>query len=47
MDINTLRIVITLVSLIGFLCIVVSAYRPSRKELQELHGLSVLEDREP
>ena len=47
MDINTLRIVITLVSLVLFLCIVISAYRPSRKDAQQMHALGILEDREP
>jgi len=45
MDINTLRIAITLVSLIAFLWIVITAYRPSRREAQERCALSILEDR--
>ena len=46
MDINTLRIVITLVSLVFFLWIVISAYRPSRREAQELRAMSILKDSE-
>ncbi len=47
MDINTLRIAITLVTLATFLFIVVSAYLPSRKKQLEEEGRSILEDREP
>jgi cbb3-type cytochrome oxidase subunit 3 len=46
MDINTLRIAITLVSLILFLGIVISAYRPSAREAQEMRALGILEDGE-
>jgi len=45
MDINTLRICITLATFAAFLGIVFWAYRPSRKrELDEV-GRSILEDR--
>jgi cbb3-type cytochrome oxidase subunit 3 len=47
MDINTLRIAVTLVSLVLFLWIVICAYRPSRREAQESCALGILEDREP
>jgi hypothetical protein len=46
MDINTLRIAITLLSLGLFLWIVIRAYRPSRKEVQEMRALGILEDSE-
>jgi hypothetical protein len=44
MDINALRITVTLVSFAGFLWIVWRAYRPSRRELLERQGRRVLED---
>ena len=47
MDINTLRIGITLASLAAFLGIVFWAYRPSRKHKLDQQGRSILEDREP
>ena len=47
MDVNTLRIGITLATLTAFLGIVFWAYLPSRKrELDEV-GRSILEDRDP
>ena len=47
MDINTLRIMVTLVSIAAFLFIAVRAYLPSRKELLEREGRSILEDGAP
>jgi len=47
MDVNTLRIGITLVTMIAFLGIVLWAYRPSRKRELDQQGRSILEDREP
>ncbi len=44
MDINTLRIGITLASLAAFLGIVFWAYRPSRKQELDDVGRSILED---
>jgi cbb3-type cytochrome oxidase subunit 3 len=44
MDINTLRIGITLVTLAGFLWIVYRAYQPSRRAELERQGRSILED---
>ena len=46
MDINTLRIGITLVTFAAFLFIVVNAYLPSRKKKFEEEGRSILEDRD-
>ena len=46
MDLNTLRIAVTLVSLAGFLWIVFEAYRPSRKPELDRVGRSILEDSE-
>ena len=45
MDINTLRIGITLASFAAFLGIVYWAYRPSRKRELDDIGRSILEDR--
>lgn len=44
MDINTLRIAVTLATFAAFLFIVVSAYMPSRKKRLEEEGRSILED---
>lgn len=44
MDINTLRIIITLTTFGAFLGIVFWAYRPSRKDRLESIGRSILED---
>jgi cbb3-type cytochrome oxidase subunit 3 len=44
MDINTLRIAVTLVSFAAFVFIVVRAYLPSRKQQLEHEGRSILED---
>jgi cbb3-type cytochrome oxidase subunit 3 len=46
MDINTLRIGVTLVSLAAFLYIVFWAYRPSRRHTLDRQGRSILEDNE-
>jgi len=46
MDINTLRIAITLVTFVAFVFIVVRAYLPSRKKQLEQEGRSILEDGE-
>ena len=47
MDVNTLRIAVTLVSFAGFLWIVWRAYRPSSREQLERQGRRVLEDDAP
>ena len=47
MDINTLRIAVTLVTFAAFLYIAFTAYMPSRKKQLEREGRSILEDREP
>jgi len=44
MDINTLRIAVTLVTFAAFLLIAVHAYMPSRKKQLEREGRSILED---
>ncbi len=44
MDINTLRIAITLVTFAAFLFIVVRSYLPSRKELLDREGHRILGD---
>ena len=45
MDINTLRIAVTLISFAAFVGIVIWAYRPSRRQALEEQGRSILEDR--
>ena len=47
MDINTLRIAVTLATFAAFIFIAVSAYMPSRKKTLEAEGRSILEDRDP
>ena len=47
MDINTLRIAVTLVTFAAFLFIAFTAYMPSRKKHLEREGRSILEDRDP
>jgi len=47
MDINTMRIIVTLASLAAFLGIVLWAYLPSRRQGLERQAMSILEDREP
>ena len=47
MDINTLRIVVTLVTFAAFLFIAVRTYLPSRKKQLEQQGRSILEDGAP
>ena len=47
LDVNILRIGVTLVTMIAFLGIVFWAYLPSRKRQLEQQGRSILEDREP
>ncbi|MEW6688862.1 MAG: cbb3-type cytochrome c oxidase subunit 3 [Pseudomonadota bacterium] len=44
MDLNTLRIVVTLVAFAAFLGIVWWAYAPSRREALERVGRSIVED---
>lgn len=44
MDINTLRIGVTVATFAAFLCIVFWAYRPSRKGELDQVGRSILED---
>jgi len=46
MDINTLRIAVTLVTFAAFLFIVVRAYLPSEKSQLEREGRRILEDGE-
>jgi len=47
MDINVLRITVTLVSFAAFLAIVIWNYRPSRKQELDQVGRSILEDDQP
>ena len=47
MDINTMRIIVTLASFAAFLGIVLWAYLPSRRQVLERQAMSILEDREP
>ena len=47
MDINTLRIIVTLATFAAFLGIVLWAYLPSRRQGLEREAMSILEDREP
>jgi cbb3-type cytochrome oxidase subunit 3 len=47
MDINTLRIAITIVALATFVGITVWAYLPSRKHALDEQGRRLLEDSEP
>jgi len=44
MDVNTLRIAVTLISFVAFIGIVVWAYWPSRRRGLEQQGQSILED---
>lgn len=44
MDVNTLRIGITLASMVAFFWIVYRAYRPSRRAELERQGRSILDD---
>ncbi len=44
MDINTLRIAVTVITFAAFLGIVFWSYRPSRKQDLERQGRSILED---
>jgi len=44
MDVNTVRIGVTLVTFVAFLCIVFWAYRPSRKRELDAIGRSIIED---
>jgi hypothetical protein len=46
MDINTLRIAVTLVTFAAFLFIAITAYLPSRRKRLEQEGRSILEDRD-
>ena len=47
MDINTLRIGVTVATFAAFLLIVFWAYRPSRKKQLDDVGRSILEDGQP
>ena len=47
MDINTLRIAVTLATFAAFLFIAITSYMPSRKKQLEREGRSILEDRDP
>ena len=44
MEINTLRIAVTLASLVAFLGIVLWSYRPARKPVLDLEGRRILDD---
>ena len=44
MDVNTLRIGVTLATMLAFLGIVLWAYLPSRKRQLDQQGRSILED---
>ncbi|MGH8764620.1 MAG: cbb3-type cytochrome oxidase subunit 3 [Burkholderiales bacterium] len=44
MDINVLRIAVTLISFAAFVAIVFWTYRPSRKQELDQVGRSILED---
>jgi cbb3-type cytochrome oxidase subunit 3 len=46
MDLNVLRIAVTLISLAAFLAIVFWAYRPARKPMFDRQARSILEDDE-
>ena len=47
MDVNQLRIAITLAAFAAFAWIVVWAYLPSRKRFHEEEARRILEDRDP
>ncbi len=47
MDVNTVRIAVTIVTFTAFLVIVFWAYSPSRKQKLDRIGRSILEDGEP
>ena len=47
MDINVLRIAVTVVTMVAFLGIVFWTYRPSRKSMLDRQARSILEEREP
>ena len=47
MDVNSLRIAVTLFAFTAFVWILVWAYLPSRKRTQEERGRSILEESEP
>ena len=46
MDINVLRIAVTLITFAAFLAIVFWAYRPARKPVLDRQARSILEDDE-
>ena len=47
MDLNTLRVIVTVATFVAFLGIVLWAYLPSRRQGLERQAMSILEDREP
>lgn len=47
MDVNQLRIAITLLAFAAFVWILVWAFLPSRKRLHEREARRILEDRDP
>ena len=47
MDVNTLRVIVTVATFAAFLGIVLWAYLPSRRQALERQAMSILEDREP
>jgi cbb3-type cytochrome oxidase subunit 3 len=47
MDINTIRIAVTVAAFAAFLGIVLWAYAPSRRQRLERQGRSILEDNAP
>ena len=46
MDINLVRIVVTMAALSAFLCIVAWAYAPARRRALDEQGRRILEDRD-
>ena len=44
MDVNTLRIIVTLAAMSAFLAMAVWSYLPSRRAALEDHGKSILEE---
>jgi F0F1-type ATP synthase membrane subunit b/b' len=45
-DVNSLRIAVTVIAFAAFLWIVLWAYLPSRKKLLDEHARRILEDRD-
>jgi cbb3-type cytochrome oxidase subunit 3 len=47
MDVNTLRIVVTVAAMAAFLAIAVWSYLPSRRAALEVQARSILEESDP